>query len=977
MITTRSHYRQLFQDEVQRLAAIEINIPVNQESSTHPIVHYPKFLSIMEEQFMSTLAKEQIKNLARFGGGPEEDVIKWLQEVEEVFDRAQLQPSNKYLAVQSYLIESAAKWFRHNKSNICDWSTFKIEILKVYRPSLDQTLLKMEQRQQLSNEFVMEYYYDKLQLCLQADSTMSSAMIIHYLTKGLNPLLVPYVVRRHPSTPAEFLLIAQDEEKIKQMLQGLTQSTIRPHDDDSNDKDPIDETVALIKRPTYTNPRSFNYRQQPQRITPSPQPLMNSQFVYHQPSHSTHRYDRPNPSSTFISHQCYECRCFGHIAKHCPNRKNVRRVPVNNYITKVLVDTGAAISLIHEQTLQCMQHYPITSCSLKEVHTANSGFISLVGLVNLNVKINHIITTVDAYVTRDLVCPMILGRDWIQKHHVNINFSTNRIYVYDGRTSVPLLPVSPAEPLTMPLEHSIVIPPFHEKFISGYVPIQSLLNVVFTPNLALQRSKLVLIPHSLLHIRDYPGIISIKNNTQRPKTIPRHTPLGSIFPSSADLDINIIPEICNTVCHFSSHPLTSFSCIHCAVACVTETDLYEHLLDCCNKNSVCTTKTINKFVEHIDDSVQRMKAYLMLHQCRQLFDDSSATGITCTPQRAINTGSYAPLAVHPRRVSHLNRQIINDEIKQMLDNEIISPSTSPWASPLNSITQKDVYPLPRIDDVIERLNGSHIFSKLDLRSGYFQVPLAPDEREKTAFITHDGLWQFNRLPQGLKNAPSVFQRLMNQTLGSLRWDICLAYLDDIVIYSPSFVQHLIDLNKVCQALNNSNFKLNHIKCSFFQNNISFLGHHISAAGCLPNDDNIRAIMKFPIPTSGKAAYSFLQMVGFYRKFIPRFAQISAPLNKFNRKGLSFIWTNIEQSSFDQLKAAITSPTVLIFPDPNKPYIIRTDASRVGIGAVLLQEQVSDDYNITPVYKPVAFVSRTLKSAETRYSTIELETLAIW
>ncbi|CAF2777582.1 unnamed protein product [Rotaria sp. Silwood2] len=207
----------------------------------------------MEEQFMSTLAKEQIKNLAKFGGGPEEDVIKWLQEVEEVFDRAQLQPSNKYLAVQSYLVESAAKWFRHNKLNICDWSTFKIEILKVYRPSLDQTLLKMEQRQQLSNELVMEYYYDKLQLCLQADPNMS-----------LNSSLISYVVRRHPSTPAEFLVIAQDEEKIQQMLQGLTQNTIRSHDDDddSNDKDLDDEMIALVKRPTYTKSRSFNSQQQ-------------------------------------------------------------------------------------------------------------------------------------------------------------------------------------------------------------------------------------------------------------------------------------------------------------------------------------------------------------------------------------------------------------------------------------------------------------------------------------------------------------------------------------------------------------------------------------------------------------------------------------------------------------------------------------------------------------------------------------------
>ncbi|CAM4788283.1 unnamed protein product [Rotaria magnacalcarata] len=402
------------------------------------------------------------------------------------------------------------------------------------------------------------------------------------------------------------------------------------------------------------------------------------------------------------------------------------------------------------------------------------------------------------------------------------------------------------------------------------------------------------------------------------------------------------------------------------------------MIDCCNRHVTCTTKTINKLVEHIDNPVQRMTAYMMLYQYERLFDDSCVKGINCTPQYAINTGSHAPLAVHPCRVSHINRQIINEEVKKMLHNEITSPSNSAWASPvvivkkhdgssrfcidsrqLNSIKQKYVYPLPRIDDVLERLNGSHIFSKLDLRSG------------------PDGLWQFNRLPQGLKNSPSVFQRLMNQTLGSLRWDICLAYLDDIVVYSCSFDQHLIDLSKVCQAPNNSNFKLNNNKCSFFQNDISFLGYKISSAGCLPNDDNVRAIIQFPTPTSSKAAHSFLQMVGFYRKFIPRFAQISSPLNKSSAKGYPFIWTDSEQSSFDQLKTMITSPAVLIFPDPVKPYIIRTDASGVGIGVVLLQEQIVNRYNTTSIYKPVAFASRTLKPAETRYSTIELEALDIW
>ncbi|CAF2961342.1 unnamed protein product [Rotaria sp. Silwood2] len=393
-----------------------------------------------------------------------------------------------------------------------------------------------------------------------------------------------------------------------------------------------------------------------------------------------------------------------------------------------------------------------------------------------------------------------------------------------------------------------------------------------------------------------------------------------------------------------------------------------------------------------------MKAYLILHQYEHLFDDSCIKGINCPPQCAIDTGGHPPLATHPRRISPTNRQIINDEVKKMLDNGIISPSNSPWASPvvivkkrdgsprfcidyrnLNSITKKDVYPLPRIDDVIERLNGSEIFSKLDLRSGYFQVPLAIEERNKTAFITHDGLWHFNRLPQGLKNSPSVFQRLMNQTLASLRWDVCLAYLDDIVVYSRSFKQHLMDIEKVCRVLHMSNFKLNYKKCSFFQHEISFLGHKISAVGCSPNDDNIRAISQFPVPKSSKAVHSFLQMVGFYRKFIPQFAQISASLNKFTRKGFPFIWTETEQASFNQLKDAITSPTVLVLPDPSQPYIIRTDASHVGIGAVLLQKQISDvnDASTTFIYKPVAFASRSLKPAEKRYSTIELEALAIW
>ncbi|CAF4738552.1 unnamed protein product [Rotaria socialis] len=638
----------------------------------------------------------------------------------------------------------------------------------------------------------------------------------------------------------------------------------------------------------------------------------------------------------------------------------------------ILVDTGAAISLIHDNTLSTMRHKPIVSCSLNEVHTANSGFISLLGIVKLTGQINHLDTQVDAYVTRDLICPMVLGRDWIQQNYANINFCTNRLYLYNGLASAPLLPIPRSEPVIMPLSDSIVIPPFHQQFVYGYVPINSLNDALFTPNIALQHARMVLLPHSLLHIRDNRGVISIINNTRHSKLIQRNTPLGFVSPSTTTADLNVITTSLMNFPDFSSSSPSSLSCNHCGVHFSTELILYDHLFYCCNKDFTCTTQNITPLVQHIDDPVKRIKVYLMLHHYYQLFDDSCLQGITCSPQCAINTHSQAPLAEHPRRVSHLNREIINNEVKKLLANGIIEPSNSPWASPvvivkksdgsprfcidyrrLNSITQKDVYPLPRIDDVIERLNGSHIFSKLDLRSGYFQVPLAPHERAKTAFTTPDGLWEFTRLPQGLKNSPSVFQRLMNQTLGSLRWDICLAYLDDIVVYSPSFDRHLLGVKQVCQAIN--------------------------ADGCSPTDDNIRSIVQFPTPQSSKAAHSFLQMVGFYRKFISRFAQISAPLNKFTCKGFPFIWTATEQSAFNQLKDAITYPAVLILPDPSQPYIIRTDASGGGIGAVVLQKLTSDcsGESITPIYRPVAFASRSLKSAEKKYPAIELEALAIW
>jgi len=359
MVITRLQQQNHFKQEVQRLSLIEMELSDNSiTTSSHSTVYRPLFTSNMEEQFMSTLAKEQVKTLTKFSGSDSEDVIHWLKHVEEVFDRALIQPSNRYLAIQSYLADAALKWFRFNKSNIPDWSSFKIAIVKAYQPSIHQALIKMEQRHQLPGETIMEYYYDKINLCAQADPNMNASMIIHYLTKGLNDSLLPHVIRRHPATPNDFLTIAQDEEKILFTLHGFSYPSTNESDRYPNEDIPMDHPVHVIKRPVNVDNRSFNW----QHHQPPPQPLMDlpsdpvqssssPDHYYHQrpyPSSTSRPYSAsaprpyssstsrtyssstsrpysssiPRPYSSSASYQCYQCHRFGHVAKNCPDRKN-------------------------------------------------------------------------------------------------------------------------------------------------------------------------------------------------------------------------------------------------------------------------------------------------------------------------------------------------------------------------------------------------------------------------------------------------------------------------------------------------------------------------------------------------------------------------------------------------------------------------------------------------------------------------------
>ena len=275
----------------------------------------------------------------------------------------------------------------------------------------------------------------------------------------------------------------------------------------------------------------------------------------------------------------------------------------------------------------------------------------------------------------------------------------------------------------------------------------------------------------------------------------------------------------------------------------------------------------------------------------------------------IDTGAAHPIRQPPRRIPQHLRVNVDEQIDSMLDNGIIEPSRSPWSSPivvvpkkdggirfcvdyrrLNSVTIKDAYPLPQISDTLESLAGAKFFSTLDLASGYWQVGMHPDDQHKTAFASHRGLFEFKVLPFGLCNAPATFERLMEFVLAGLIGTSCLVYLDDIVIFSRTFEEHLARLREVLCRLRDAGLKVKPSKCFLFREEIAYLGHVVSAHGISTDPKKTEAIQDYPAPQNIQEVRRFVGFASYYRRFIPNFAELAAPLHQLTQKSTKFLWT---------------------------------------------------------------------------------------
>lgn len=359
----------------------------------------------------------------------------------------------------------------------------------------------------------------------------------------------------------------------------------------------------------------------------------------------------------------------------------------------------------------------------------------------------------------------------------------------------------------------------------------------------------------------------------------------------------------------------------------------------------------------------------------------------------IRTTDEVPVHGKTYRYPFVHRQEVKDQIGKMLDQGIIRPSESAWSSPiwvvpkkadasgkqkwrlvidfrkLNEKTLDDRYPIPNISDVLDKLGKCQYFTTLDLASGFYQVEMDPADIEKTAFNVEHGHFEFLRMPMGLKNSPSTFQRVMDNVLRGLQNNICLVYLDDIIVFSTSLQEHMENLERVFQRLRESNFKIQMDKSEFLKLETAYLGHIISRDGIKPNPDKISAIKKYPIPKTPKEIKQFLGLLGYYRKFIPDFARITKPMTQCLKKGKKITFDAEYTNCFEKCKLLLTNDPILQYPDFSKEFNLTTDASNVAIGAVLSQGPIGSD-------KPVCYASRTLNESEINYSTIEKELLAI-
>ena len=594
-------------------------------------------------------------------------------------------------------------------------------------------------------------------------------------------------------------------------------------------------------------------------------------------------------------------------------------VSVNGHTLPFLVDTGSGATIMARRlwqtvapTAKLQPATPLLGVTATRLDVA--------GVSNLPLCVGGKSMVHSVYVAATLHPPCIPGRDFLTHHNCVLHLPSRTLSLYGS--TVPLsdqfvcgVSASSSAPLRVAALHTTVLQPYQEVVVPCSIPLhESVLGVVecserFTNRTTLHAARvLATVKNGVVPVR-------LANFGPSPVTVYASTTVGSF-----------------SICELSD--------VHECLPQSVHSDTGDLSASLSPDDQDYDTMFQLSFNSSLSDD-QRKAVCQLLSKHHSVFAlDPSGFGRTDVIQHAIPTGSARSIRQSHRRVSPHLADTVRQELHRMVSADVIRPSASAWASPVvlvkkkdggvrfcidyrkvNAVTVKDAFPIPRIDDTLDRLVGAEYFSALDLMRGYWQVEVEEQDRNKTAFTTPFGLYEFNVVPFGLCNAPATFQRLMQMVLAGLQWDICLAYLDDIIIFSSTFRQHLDRLDQVLQRLANAGLTLKPSKCHLLRKSVNYLGHVISSTGIAIDPAKIDTVSSWPVPTCATDVSSFLGLASNYRRFVPNFSSISAPLYQLTEKGRKFHWSIACQTAFEQLKAQLVTAPVLAYPDFSRPLIL--------------------------------------------------------
>lgn len=881
----------------------------------------------------------------------------WLKKVNEIATIYKWSEKQIIFHALSKLSGLAKCWYEGLSTVHLNWKEWQRKLLRNFPDNRNyaERLSEMLERKSRRDETLEEYFYDKAKL------------VSHCNIKGKDAVdCIIYGIYDHNvrlnAQGANF----RSTNKLLRYLRSISLKSVR---------DTISKKIMVPQKPGPSTSRFENKAGNTKRVVRC--------FNCSEIGHTVHRCPKE-------MQKCTKCNFLGHIAEHCRKQidtnSRTRTAPTSDRTTQVneiqeskvelfkpqdiyhktvkvngidrtaFVDLGSHCTIINKSSFNKLG-LTLEQSKLPILKGFAFGSMLPLGCVQVTITVDLVEADIDAYVVPDefLTCDLLIGQNLTERSDIVIYKTSTSLILYTNDSDLSKTNL-------------------HNKNnvrFQGICAIDVICKSDLTGNLYVsgsscfkQGQEFMILPGVIAVVKGAGKVVAVAFSNSvvtltegkllaRAQILPINVP-QSEFPTEKEINIVNVSETLNAS---NSNEIT---------------------IDMLNIGSHATNKHKNELLNLLNE----------YRDCFALSMDELGKTPICEMQ--IKLLDDSPVTYKPYRLPYCERIVVRDLINQLLENNIVTESNSPYASPivlvkkkngenrlcvdyraLNKKTVKDSYPMPVIDDQLDRLNGKRYFTSLDLKSGYYQIPMSRESRHLTAFVTPDGHYEYTRMPFGLVNAPAVFQHMINKALGKDRYDLAMPYLDDLLSPAATIDEGLIKLKRILNSLRQAGLTLNINKCFFFETTLDYLGYELSENGLRPGKRKIDAVALFPVPTTVHQVRQFVGLASFFRRFIPNFASIAKPLTTLTKANTPWIWSEAQNKAFESLKEKLTERPILALYDPSHVTEVHCDASKIGLGGILLQKP---DENSS--FKPVAYYSKQTSKEEEYLHSYELETLAV-